>query len=338
MSGISLRDEAALTWYFRDGQRRFQRSTHGAIVDRLERDSSGSVKCRVCQGVGILEDDDAVGRHKDRKKTTERRRTWALREIHKDVDGRDAGPVLVEEEIEIWAPVGIGSMCQFCRGTGQRPKGIKNRRPCPDCAGLMKAERQRCKTCYGRGVVSPDVGVRGGREESGGIDVDGDTLRRFAIVSRRLAGIPAVHRDTFERYFGPLGEYWGGHSVQAGRLVALQTRTKRGRKLLQRTHTDGDEATGATPEQRMDTQWALQARDPKTWRYELLSGSLDDARKMFDAACKAWGGGDVTPGWRDVLEWLKGRIDETAARVEDWNDEFRGTVDWAIPGPDGVYR
>lgn len=337
--GFRPRDEEAFRWYFRDGQRRFQRSTHGAIVARLERDSAGCVQCRICRGAGILDCEKSLKRHIERKKTTEKVRKWIIRAEHKDVDGRDAGPILHEEETEVWAPVGIGSYCQFCKGTGVRPKSRPKTIRCPDCSGLMKAERQRCGTCHGRGRVSPDVGNWKGREESAGVEVDGDTLRRFAVISRRLSRVSQRHQQTIEDYFGPLGEYWGGHSVQAGRLVALQPRTKSGRKLLQRTRKKGDEATGATPEQRIDSQWALQTRDPKTWRYELLEASMREAQQLVDSAAKAWLGLEVTPGWRDVWEWLQDRIDDTAERVEVWNDEFRPVVvDWAVPEADGVYR
>src|SRR5512146_2427659 len=63
---ISLRDEADLTWYFLHGERKFQRSTHGAITARLERDSMGSSLCPVCGGAGILESEAAVRRHRAR--------------------------------------------------------------------------------------------------------------------------------------------------------------------------------------------------------------------------------------------------------------------------------
>lgn len=335
---ISIGDEAALTWYFRDGQRRFQRSTHGAIVDRLERESAGCVRCRVCSGIGILEDEHAVERHKARRRTTESRRKWVVAVRHKDVDGRDAGPILTEVEEEVWAPIGIGSYCQFCGGVGVRPKSRPTTLPCPACAGLGKVERQKCRTCHGSGRVSPDVNDPKTRDESYGIEVDGDTLRRFAVVSRRLSGMQRVYQDTLERYYGPLGEYWGGHSQQAGRLVALQAGTASGKRLLRRTKQPGDEATGATPEQRIDSQWALQVRDPKTWRYELLEASKHEAQETLAMAQQAWSRQRITPGWRDVLESVKAHIDETAERVELWNDEFRGEVDWAVPGSDGVYR
>ena len=301
MTRIRPRDERLLTWYFTRGLSQFERSTMGAMIERLQRDSSGASHCRVCEGVGILETEQAVRRHKHRGKHTELVTRWALKK-------RDGA--LVDERVAVAQDVAIGSYCQCCWGTGWVP--VRHPRPTTITA------RPTC-----------------GPPESAGVVVDGEVLRDYAIVSRRLCRMAPSHRLTLELYYGQHGLSWG--VTPHGRLLALQAGTLAGKRLLARTKRKGDEATAASADERIANEWDAQQRDPKGWRWDLLQAAQLQAHERIQAATASWqlasGAAldkSVSEQWDDLCD----RIDATAERVEAWNDEHRAPV----RGADGIWR
>jgi len=336
---ISLRDEAALTWYFLHGERQFQRSTHGAMVERLIRDSMGSARCSVCCGVGILEDEGAVRRHRQHG-TTEKRMGWAVVERRKAVDCgaayRDGGVVLCEERVEQWHTVGVGSECQRCRGTGwvarRRPAREceycarrRSERELPDGSTTVEVEplqqwrdrRRMCSECGGTGRAAVTVASTCEEQESGGVEVSGDVLRNYARVNRRLMHL-GKGRVVLELYYGPHGQSWADQS--GGRMLALQAHTEAGRRLLRRTKRKGDEATEASPEERLAAQIALQEQSPEPWRRQLLDRAHEEAERAYRQAVEEWIGTDAQPTTDNAVAELMDAIDATAESYEAWLD------------------
>jgi hypothetical protein len=305
---ISLRDESALTWYFLWGRRAFERSTHGAMVERLERDSMGSTRCRVCDGIGILEDEAALERHRQRKRTTERIVRWRLVE-------RDG--VVTDEQVSEWHAVGVGSECQLCQGTGwTAKKRIKPR--CPECWGKGRAARAQCSACLGTGWLTPNVHSTCGNHEEGGVEVEGDTLRNYATTSRALARLDSMAQRTLERYYGVHGQSWA--NTAHGRIHGLLEFTPAGKRLIKRTRISGDEATEATAAERLAAQADLQKQDPTTWRRELLEEAARQARVALHTAAQAWLAAKGGQGPADDYDALLDAVDATGDAYEAWLD------------------
>jgi hypothetical protein len=86
---INLHDEAALQWFFGRGSTVFERSTFGAMLDRLDKDAHTSTPCTLCEGAGILEEGG-----------------FAIKKVGDDFDERT---------------VEHGGWCPRCRGTGFTP-------------------------------------------------------------------------------------------------------------------------------------------------------------------------------------------------------------------------
>lgn len=363
---IRYRDEALLEWFFTRGLAQFERSTFGAMIEALRRDKMGATRCRTCKGVGILQTRAAVERHRQRyrpKSDEERHSVWvwvsdgtyvdpSIRVkdparwdmLANGVKNPDGSGAHLRPQIEERPAVHvIGSECQLCRGSGWVPK----KRPskiCPDCAGLRKAEKAKCMTCRGRGRLGYDARPRAAHEESEGVAVDGDVLQRYAIVSRNLSRLSRAHRETLAIYYGQRGLSWG--STPHGRFLALQAGTAAGSKLLERTRVKGDEATEASEDERMANLWDAQRKDPKTWRYDLLEQAQLQAHRRLEEAGGAWvAASSWAPGapgdWRNPrgvmqqFDEICDEINETAERVEQWNDAWRGAP---TQGADGIWR
>lgn len=336
---ISLKDEAALTRYFVHWQQRFQRSTHGAMVERLIRDSMGSARCGVCHGSGILEDEKSVMRHRGTGKTTERRRRWAVVEERKQVDCgprgyQRGGPVVIEEQVDEWHAVGIGSECQRCRGTGWVPR----KRPGSECTSCRRRDtrhelpdgrvvvereakydwlerRRHCSECHGTGRAEVTVQQTCSAHEGGGVEVSLEILEDFARTNRRLRRL-AGSRVVLELYYGPRGHSWADQP--GGRMLALQAYTEAGQRLLKRTRADGDEATEAGPEERFASQLALQQASPEQWRRRLLDECEREAARLYQDAVLAWLGTDDAHATETTLEGLLDAVDATGGAYEEW--------------------
>jgi hypothetical protein len=302
------RTEALLRWYFRHGVVKFQRSTHAAIEARLVRDSCGSTECRVCGGVGILETPDAVAASKRRGKGTEKRTRWKL------VERRG---VTTDEQVTEWAPVGIGSECQCCRGTGTVPQ-MHPTRKCRACKRLdgeelseWRLRRRACRECLGTGVATVTARPTCTPQEPSGVEVEHDVLRNFAKVSRRLCRRQRIHQLVLELYYGPQGDSWAAEP--GGRIVALEGQTQAGKRLLERTRVKGDESSA---EERLSIQIQHQRADPKPWRRELLEQAVTQAEELRQEAIRAWDGAL----WQEELTDLCNTVDRTGEQYGEWLD------------------
>lgn len=83
-----MREQQELTWYLGAGQSVFERSTIGAILDKLELESCTSRTCRVCKGEGIVD------------------------EPHECRDPKDSARTIT---------VQFGAWCRKCKGIGVEP-------------------------------------------------------------------------------------------------------------------------------------------------------------------------------------------------------------------------
>lgn len=317
LPSITRRDEDLITWYYLHGERQFQRSTHGAMVTRLILDSMGSCRCRVCGGVGILEDDVAVRRHQERGKRTELRRSWRLVSRRGEV-GLDDQEVISRVEVR------VGSYCQLCGGTGSVPQKEQTRH-CGQCErregeplDAWRQRRRACSWCLGSGVAritaAPTIPAR---DAAGGINAAEQVLRKFARVSRRLDAVPAHHRRILELYYGPHGQSWADQP--GGRLLALQEFTRAGRILLRRTRVADDEATHSTNAERIAAQMLLQRSQPKAWRATLLASAAEQASQLHREAVGSW---VAVSGGLDLAA-LRRRIGRTGRAYAAWLDRNR---------------
>ncbi len=93
LATMNLGDEASLEWYLSRGQSAFQRSTCGAMLERLQRDAFTSAQCAKCGGSGILE----------------------IGGIGHDAAGRETRSE-------------YGGWCDRCKGTGHTPIRTRNSR------------------------------------------------------------------------------------------------------------------------------------------------------------------------------------------------------------------
>jgi hypothetical protein len=153
--------------------------------------------------------------------------------------------------------------------------------------------------------------------ESVGVEVDGDTLKAYAEVNRRLASVPTVHRQTLERYYGPHGQSWA--SEPWGRLLGLQEFTAAGRRLIGKTKAKGDDATGASPAEKIAAQWDKQRKSPEPWRQTMLDQARDQAQAAITAAQAAFAGSasaTLAESWSELGEAL----DATGDRYAEWID------------------
>jgi len=309
MIRIPLRDEAELTWFFCHGERRFVRSVHGAIVDRLIRDSMGSSKCSVCHGSGVIEDARGVAAHRKTGKgniTSHRHRAVMLDHVW-----------TTEQQTDVRG-VQEGDWCAFCAGTGWRPHPRRKPR-CLACAGRGALERARCAECGGTGT--PPITARPvcPSHEAGGVEVDGDTLRRFAAVSRRLERLAPSHRRTLARYWGPHGASWIESPL--GRLLVLVEWTPAGRELLRRLRREAaDDDMALSPTERLLSAHAVDQASPLRWRRELLDRALEQAQGALDEAHADWLRGTEPTALPDRIEAALQSVDATAARYEAWMD------------------
>lgn len=94
-------DATELTWFLTEGISVFERSTTGAILDKLSMDAFVSRACRRCNGAGILEDPWS---QKDQRRLTPEER------------GKFSDEYL-SKQVELMS----GAWCPKCFGTGSEP-------------------------------------------------------------------------------------------------------------------------------------------------------------------------------------------------------------------------
>lgn len=306
---IPLRDEAELTWFFCHGERRFVRSVHGAIVDRLIRDSMGSRKCPVCHGRGVIDDSHGVAAHKRGGKgnvTTHRER--AVKRDH----------IWTTEQVTDVRSVTEGDWCGFCSGTGWI---ARKRRPhrCEKCEGQGRRVRAACPDCEGTGLALVNARPVCAAHEAGGVEVDGETSRRFAAISRRLERLAASHRRTLARYWGPHGASWAERPL--GRLLGLAEFTPAGKDLLRRERAAvEDDALALSPAERLENVYTSDQAKPRKRARDLLEKALTQAQEALDAAHEAWLRGTEPESLPDRIEAALQAVDATAEKYEAWLD------------------
>jgi hypothetical protein len=365
---ISLNDEALITWYFLHAVGKFQRSTHDAMAHQIEKRSSGSSKCHVCGGEGVLTSLSAVNRHRQQYRPSsdpEKRRTvwvwkrtgivvdqqtvrdYALRKMLEEPDDTKHDPTLRKQDEIQEMPLDqvVGAECQICQGTGfvarrlRKPRcycqesmveyvracvGLEDETTLQElrrqagCWGRGRAARAQCPRCLGTGTPTLDACSTGLDEVSEPITADGDTLRRYALVSRRIGCMSRPTASTLERYYGVHGQSWADQP--GGRMVALYEFTPSGRQLLKRTKVKNDEATRASPSERIAAQIALEKTSPERWRRELLDRAAAEARHAHQEAVEAWHGAIGQLGWVEGYSRLCESIDATGEAYEAWID------------------
>lgn len=307
LKAIEGSDEAALSWYFGQGLSVYEKSTFGAVLQRITLDGFSSGPCGSCEGSGIMENGgfavstrckrcNGTGAHGEHKKLCD--------------DCRGSGVV---EPFEVRAE--HGGWCDSCRGSGctSMARRDKKRPRCLSCVGAphlaspprgtkrtraehiarkssKNAARAQCGECLGTGWP-PDTVIPKTQADSGaGIMPDDSALTRFAITSRRLGQVrdqsPALYA-ALECFYGDVGARWGREDF--GRLFALYALTPSGKKLARwgetkRTHEEPTQ----TAQERVGVQAVLERTQPKRERTVLLMAANKQASELYARAAQAW--------------------------------------------------
>lgn len=271
----TLRDEDQrdLSWFLIEGQVVFDRSPMGAMLDRAEQFTFGSMICPSCEGSGFPGDvDTAIGEAIERAKkweaSSDKRLDVALREWRKE-HGKEAPP---------WYDDGT---CKVCTGSGWIPRARKFPR-----AGALTA---RPKQVAGSQAVEPSH----------------DALERFGHVSRELRRISGEHQATLDGFFGLAGHRWAD-DPKRGRIWGVMALTKAGEKLIKRSRSKSD--LKMSGDQRLHVQAELELIQPdKTkMRSALLALAHTQAVAMLRAAEDAYARRTPVDVWERVQARLKG--------------------------------
>lgn len=249
---ISLGDESALSWYFGQGLSIYDKSTFGAVLQRITLDGFSSGPCATCAGDGIL---DVGGfavstvcqRCKGVGKPLERRQGEAERACS---DCRGSGSV---EPYEVKAE--RGGWCDSCRGSGCTAVARRSMRAkrCETCEGKRRGvDDRQCADCLGTGAAQATALPMTQADSGAGVIPDDSALTRFAITSRRLSGVrkrSAALYSALECYYGDVGARWGREDF--GRIFALYALTPSGKRLARWAEkTTPTTQPAATPEKK----------------------------------------------------------------------------------------
>lgn len=266
---ISSIDEAALEWFFGPGLAIYERSTVGAILAKLSRDSATSEPCRRCDGAGIL---DGAGGFAVTKacegcggngKAPNGRTLCTLCKGFGSGDSRRT-------------PAKAGGWCPSCSGTGATPvdEAKRRRTPCYACslAALPSGRRQKrarcagCRNCLGTGEEPVSVRPMHKAAESGGMSANEEALARFAVTSRRVAKV----REMSPILADALAAWYG----DAGQQCAEDDETRSG--LLFKLHAEG-------------RAYLLAVEDKHSGSLQGLRDSADErSAELYMLACRAW--------------------------------------------------
>lgn len=311
-------DEGDLIWYFCSALHKFERSVHGAMADRVERDSMSSSKCFVCHCSGVIEDQRAINIHKSNRRGGKTVTT----EVAVCKDG-----IWTTEKRTQARTVQIGDQCDFCHGTGWLPS--PRTKPRCDCWGLGPRTRSSCPECLGTGVPRFSAVPRHEIKEAAGAEVDGDTSARYALISRRISHLPVVIRVVLSIYYGPHGNSW--EDQPQGRILSLMEFTKSGQYLLRKTKQEGDEATGASDAEKLASQWELERRDSNPGRKGALEAAEAQANTVLDIAQQAWlrtklenqieEEDEPAKSLAEQMEEILANVNDTASSYETWLDK-----------------
>lgn len=271
---ISKADEAALEWYFGPGLALYERSTFGAILSKLARDSATSGPCKRCEGAGILGDGGFIVTNACEACSGSGRarngRTLCL--ACKGLGSAEPRRADVER----------GGWCPSCGGTGATPTEESKRRrtPCGVCSapydGTGKRRRRLrqagCAHCLGTGEepVSARQMHKGG--EGGGVQADETAITRFAAISRRVAALRAVSpilANALAAWYGDAGQLRGQEGESRSSLLYPLTSDGRDYLLaLEDMHTESLSDLRERADERSAELYALAAQ---AWAEPLAS-------------------------------------------------------------------
>lgn len=307
---ISLADEAALAWFFGQGLSIYERSTFGAMLAKLDRDGSGSETCRTCGGEGTLDRGGFSVENKCRTCGGEGRvsRRWC--DECKGLGKVEAYELQVES----------GGWCPICRGTGSVSVS-EQRTPCRTCQApnprnlrirLDFSRASRCSNCLGEAFEPVTVQLTQKAQDEAGVQADDAALTRFAITSRRVEKVRSkspLLAEVLAVYYGDIGQRWA--LTDRGRLFSLYHLTGPGRKLARWGEKAGKGADlDLTPQERIGTQAALEAGQPKRERFALLLASGQAAVELYGRAARAWNRASSSKREQASWERLAGRLAE----------------------------
>lgn len=251
----TLLEQETLEWYLGQGQAVFERSPTGAVLDLVAMRAYSSVKCRDCDGSGILG-------YQENKETI---RLFNLDRLMTLWQQNEKKPVRAAIERAL-------RDCPECEGTGAKP--VKN-----------PAQRQRySKEAPFRPLDPVDVKPRASAQFSLKSAPDDENLTRYASVSRRLSRLPMAVQRVLRAAYGIEGQSWADVE-ERGRVWAVLQLTDIGARIVR-------ENPGLIPDQnrveRLDDIAKLQELKPLGQR----SGSLGDAVRAANAllvdAVSAW--------------------------------------------------
>lgn len=235
---ISPSDEAALAWFFGPGAALYERSTLGAILAKLARDSATSETCRRCHGAGILDGDGGFTLTDACEFCSGSGRARNGRTLCAACKGFGCASAPRRKQVE------RGGWCPSCSGTGATPveEGKRRRTPCSVCSapydlsGKRRARTRRagCSHCLGTGEEPISVKQMHKAQEGSGIQADETALTHYASVSRRVQQVrrtSAVLADALAAWYGPKGQQRAEDGESRGPL--LYALTAAGRDYLQ---------------------------------------------------------------------------------------------------------
>lgn len=284
---ISPADEAALSWYFGQGLSIYDRSTFGAMLQRVTLDGFFSGPCDKCHGEGILND----GGFAMSKRCRRCEGTGEVGEHSKPCGDCQGSGVVTPYEVK----AEHGGWCGECHGTGSTPvarHGMRHAK-CSGCNGVKwSAARARCGICLGSGIEPVTASPVTTPDSSSGVMPDDTALTRFAITSRRLAAVydrsPALF-VALECYYGDVGARWGRDDF--GRLFALYALTPSGKRLSrwgEAKKAQGVQDITHTAQERVGVQAVLEKTQPKRERTVLLLAANAQSKELYARAAGAW--------------------------------------------------
>lgn len=248
-------EESLLEWYFGPARALFERSTCGAMLDRMKLEGMVSRECTQCRGRGFLEDADI---------------SPAMRRC-----SPCEGPASHE-------PGRQKRACPWCwKGSGEVREGCWCRR-C-NGTGFMPIREKRSRAAL---TVRPKSHHGGGN----GFEVDDTALRKFAKMSRRISELYEKDREALNilaAYYGQVGLRYG--RTKRGRIMAVYALTLCGQRLVKRGQKFGFENGEALMAyQIIENEVEANGLKPLPQRTELINKADEQARVLLRKACAAW--------------------------------------------------
>jgi hypothetical protein len=249
-------EESLLEWYFGPAQALFERSTCGAMLERLDADRMVSTECKACGGKGILDETDI---------TPANQRCVPC-------DGPRCDEPHQQRPACQWCWMGSGEVkegcwCRRCRGTGW--------------------------TAVAKGRNSSKITVRPKSTSGAGFEVDDIALRKYAKISRRVNELYENDRENLNilaAYYGFAGLRFGRDpNNRRGRIVAVYALTPSGQKLVKRGQKFGlDNGETLMAYQIVENEIEANKLSPDRNRSALIDAADEQARKLIKRAAIAW--------------------------------------------------